>query len=56
MRIHPVFHVNLLRPVATNLLSEQRQDLLPPIEVDGVEEWEVEDILDSRWDKRGRGS
>ncbi|KAG0152773.1 hypothetical protein PDIDSM_2578 [Penicillium digitatum] len=27
----------------------------PPVEVEGLEEWEVEDILDSRWERRGRG-
>jgi hypothetical protein len=55
MKIHPVFHVNLLRPAATDPLPEQRQEPPPPVEVEGVEEWEVQDILDSRWDRRGRG-
>ncbi|KAH7460174.1 Transposon Tf2-6 polyprotein [Fusarium oxysporum f. sp. matthiolae] len=55
MKIHPVFHTNLLRPAATNPLPGQNPDPPPPIEAEGVEEWEVEDIVDSRWDRRGRG-
>jgi transposase InsO family protein len=55
MKIHPVFNVNLLRPVADDPLPGQRQDPSPPVEVDGLEEWLVEDILDSRWERRGRG-
>ncbi|KAF4331786.1 hypothetical protein FBEOM_14441, partial [Fusarium beomiforme] len=55
MKIHPVFHTNLLRPAATNPLPGQNPDPPPPIEAEGVEEWEVEDIMDSRWDRRGRG-
>jgi hypothetical protein len=56
MRIHPVFHINLLRPAANNPLPGQLHPAPPPIEVEGIEEWEVEDIVDSRWDRRGRGS
>jgi hypothetical protein len=55
MKNHPVFHVSLLRPAADNPQPGQRQDPPPPVEVDGVEEFEVQEILDSRWDRRGRG-
>lgn len=55
MRIHPVFNVSLLRPAAKNPVPGQRQEPPPPTEVEGLEEWQVEDILDSYWEKRGRG-
>jgi hypothetical protein len=55
MRIHPVFHVSLLLPVADDPLPGQVHEPPPPVEVDGLEEWHVEDILDSRWERRGRG-
>ncbi len=55
MRIHPVFNVSLLRPAATNPVPGQRQPPPPPIEVEGLEEWEVEEVVDSRWERRGRG-
>lgn len=55
MKIHPVFNVSLLRPAAGNPVPGQRQEPPPPVEVDGLEEWQVEDILDSRWERRGRG-
>jgi transposase InsO family protein len=55
MRNHNVFHVSLLRPVANNPLPGQRQEPPPPVEVEGLEEWEVEEVVDSRWERRGRG-
>jgi hypothetical protein len=38
MKIHPVFYVNLLCPAATNALPRQRQEPLPLVKVEGVEE------------------
>lgn len=55
MKIHPVFNVNLLRPAVEKPHPGQHQDPPPPVEVDGLEEWQVEEVLDSRWEKRGRG-
>ncbi|KAG0157796.1 hypothetical protein PDIDSM_1829 [Penicillium digitatum] len=49
MKIHPVFNVSLLQPAATNPVNGQVAEPAPPVEVEGLEEWEVEDILDSRW-------
>jgi hypothetical protein len=48
MRIHPVFHVNLLEPFRANDIPGRVQDPPPPIVVDGHEEFEVEKVLDSR--------
>ena len=55
MRIHPVFNVNLIRPASENPQPGQQQPPPPPVEVDGVEQWEVEEIVDSTWERRGRG-
>lgn len=55
MRIHPVFNVSLLRPVADDPVPGQTTAPPPPIEAEGIEEWEVEEVLDSRWIKKGRG-
>ena len=48
MRIHPVFHVSLLTPYHANTIPGRTQPPPPPIIVDGFEEFEVEEILDSR--------
>ncbi len=54
MKIHPVFHVQLLRKYEPDEIAE-RNTIRPPEPdvVDGEKEWEVEEILNSR--KRGRG-
>lgn len=48
MKIHPVFHVSLLEPRSKDTFSNQRQEAPQPIEIDGENHYEVEEILDSR--------
>lgn len=47
MKIHPVFHVSLLEPVSEDPVP--RQVMLPPlpVEIEGHQEWKVEEVLDS---------
>lgn len=52
--LHPVFHVNLLEPYVENTFEGRTQPPPPPVEIDGIEEFEVEEILDSRFDLRAR--
>lgn len=54
--VHNVFHDSLLRTVAADPLpSQQQDDLQPgPIEVDGEDEYEIDEIIDERV-VRGRG-
>jgi hypothetical protein len=55
--IYPVFHVELVRPAATDLFPSQIIDNSqpPPLLVNGEEEYEVERILAVRRRKIGRG-
>jgi hypothetical protein len=48
MKIHDVFHVNLLEPASTDPLPGQTTPNPPPVEIDGEKEWEVETVLSSR--------
>ena len=49
-QLHPVFNVVKLSAAPEDLiLGRKLQAPPPPIVVDGEEEWEVEEILDSRW-------
>jgi hypothetical protein len=48
MKIHPVFHVSLLEPLAGDPLPNQVIPPPPPIKVEGEEEFWVKEILDSR--------
>jgi hypothetical protein len=45
MKIHPIFHVSLLRPVQENELEGRVQGKPPAVIVEGEEEWEVERIV-----------
>ncbi|OKP10450.1 hypothetical protein PENSUB_4119, partial [Penicillium subrubescens] len=55
--IHPVFHIELVRPAATDPFPSQLVDdsQPPPLLVDGEEEYDVEQILAVRRRKIGRG-
>ena len=48
MNVHPTFHVRLLETYHDNPLPSQAKPSPPPIEIDGNEECELEEILDSR--------
>ena len=54
MKIHPEFAPNLLRLDPEDPLEGQRHVPPDPIVVEGEDEWEVEDILDSRHYGRGK--
>jgi len=52
-QLHPVFNVVKLTPAPDDPITGQKtEDHLPPIVIDGEPEWEVEEILDSRWHQR----
>lgn len=48
LKVHNVFHVDRLSPWKGNEVNGQLPPPPPPIEVDGEEEYEVEEIIDSR--------
>lgn len=52
MRIHPVFHVNLLEPFKEDKIQDRQPKKLPPDIIDNQQEFEVERIIDSRIHRR----
>jgi len=52
-QLHPVFNVVKLTPAPDNPIPGRKMEDHPlPIVIDGEAEWEVEEILDSRWHRR----
>ena len=52
MHIHPVFHVSLLEPHVANKFPGRIEKIPPPLHVDGLPEFEVKEILDSKFHRR----
>ena len=50
--VHPVFHVSQLELSHPSTIPNRVQPLLPPIKVNGEVEYEVEEILDSKINRR----
>src|SRR5271170_3186576 len=49
MKIHSVFHVSLLEPYHTSTILDRIQPPPQPIVVESESEYEVEEILDSKY-------
>jgi len=49
MKVHHVFHILFLEPYIALYIPGRNQPPLPLIEVDGNKEYEVEEILDSKF-------
>lgn len=52
MKIHPVFHINLLERFIEDAIPGRKPKELPPVIINNHEEYEVEHIVDSRIHKR----
>ena len=48
MRIHPVFHVSLLDPFKPSIIPGRTIPPPPPVVVDSEQEFEAEEVLDSK--------
>jgi hypothetical protein len=52
MKYHNVFYVSLLEPAADDTYPGQNMEPLPPVEIDGEDEYFIQAVLDSRTHRR----
>lgn len=52
MKVHPVFHVSLLEAHKESSIPGKLQQPPLPVEIDGTEKYEVQEILDSKFRRR----
>jgi hypothetical protein len=52
IEVHNVFHVSLLEPYRKSRVPGRHQPPPPPEEVEGEENWEVESVANSRYNKK----
>jgi len=48
MAIHNTFHISLIEPYQDNRFPSQIKELPPPIQIEGEDEYELDEIIDSR--------
>ena len=48
LRIHNTFHISLMEPYEDKKFSSQMQEHPPPIQIEGEDEYELDEIIDSR--------
>ena len=48
IKLHPVRHISKLEPAANDPYPGQIITPLPPLQMDGEEKWEVEEVLDAK--------
>ena len=48
MKIHNTFHISLLEPYEDNTFPSQIQEPPPPIQIEGEDQYELDEIIDSR--------
>jgi hypothetical protein len=53
MKCHNVFHISLLEPAADDAYPRQNTEPLPPVEIDGKDEYFIEAVLNSQIHRQG---